>query len=180
VFETANGALKHRLQGHRIELHYLAMRPRSLILASASAEADLRVWDVSAGRQVLSVDSDVAFFALAFSPRDGTLASGGVNRRLTLHDPSTMKPIGEFAVAKPLMVAALAWSPDGSAIAVADLDDETLSKGGLRIVDADSRTVVAHLETGGAPASAITFPGAGVVIAALGRDLRAWEWPARR
>jgi WD40 repeat protein len=180
AFDTANGALKQRLLGHRTELHYLALRPESPILASASAEADLRIWDVATGREVRSVDSDVAFFALAFSPRDGTLAAGGVNRRLTLHDPSTMKPTGTFALEKPRMVAALAWSPDGSAVALGDLDDETLSKGGLRIVDAGSRTVLAHLETGGAPASAITFVNASVAIAALGRDLRAWQLPSRR
>ena len=178
VFDTATGALKHRLQGHRTELHFLAMRPESLILASASAEADLRVWNLATGREVLSVDSDVAFFALAFSPRDGTLASGGVNRRLTLHDPQTMKPTGTLVLQKPRMVTALAWSPDGDTIALGDLDDETLTKGGLQIVDAGSRTVRAHLETGGAPVSAITFVRGSVVIAALGRDLRTWELTA--
>jgi WD40 repeat protein len=177
VFDTTSGAVKHRLQGHRTELHSLAMRPESLILASASAETDLRIWNLATGREVLSIDSDVAFFALAFSPRDGTLASGGVNRRLTLHDPQTMKPTGTLDVQKPGMVAALAWSPNGRTIALGDLDDETLSKGGLRIVDAGSRTVLAFLETGGAPASAVTFVSGSVAIAALRRDLRAWELP---
>lgn len=180
VFDTATGALKHRLHGHRTELHYLAMRPESPILASASAEADLRIWNIATGREVLSVDSDVAFFALAFSPRDGTLASGGVNRRLTLHDPETMKPVGTLAVQKPLMVAALAWSPDGRAIALGELDDETLSKGGLRIVDAGSRTVLAYVESGGLPPSAITFVSDGLLIASFGRDLRSWEVAAAR
>ena len=179
VFETSKGTLKQRLTGHRTELHCLAMRPESLILASASAEADLRIWNLATAREVLSIDSDTAFFALAFSPRDGTLASGGVNRRLTLHDPETMKPIGTLALDKPRMVAALAWSPDGAAVAVGDLDDETLSKGGVRIVDAASRTVRSHLDTGGAPPSLITFVNASITIAALGRDLRAWELPGR-
>jgi WD40 repeat protein len=180
VFDTTSGALKHRLQGHRTELQVLAMRPESLILASASAEADLRIWNLAAGREVLSVDSDVAFFALAFSPRDGTLASGGVNRRVTLHHPETMKPTGTFAVQKPRMVATLAWSPSGRVVAVGDLDDETLAKGGLRIVDAGTLAASAHLETGGAPVSALTFTNASVVIGALGRDLRAWELPPER
>ena len=180
VFETATGAVKHRLQRHRTEVHYLAMRPESLILASASAEADLRIWNVATGREVLAVDSDVAFFALAFSPRDGTLASGGVNRRLTLHDPETMKPVATVPVQKPRMVATLAWSPSGRAIALGDLDDETLSKGGLRVLDADTRTAIAQLDTGGQPTSAVTFATNYLVIAALGRDLRAWELPLPR
>jgi WD40 repeat protein len=177
VFDTATGALKQRLQGHRTEIHYLAMRPESPILASASAEADLRVWNIATGREQASVDSDLAFLALAFSPRDGALASGGVNRTVTLHDPVTMKPTGTFAVQKPRMVAALAWSPDGRSIAVGDLDDETLKKGGLQVVDAATRAVVVHLESGNVPAVAIVFARNSVVIAALGRDLRAWDLP---
>ena len=180
VFDTATRAVKHRLQRHRTELHVLAIRGESPILASASAEADLRIWNIATGREILSVDSDVAFFALAFSPRDGTLASGGVNRRLTLHDPETMKPVATFDVQRPRMVAALAWSPDGGAIALGDLDDETLSKGGLRVLDAGTRAVVAQLDTGGQPPSAITFARGSVVIAALGKDLRAWELPASK
>jgi WD40 repeat protein len=180
VFDTTTGALKQRLLGHRTEVQSLALRVDSSILASASAEADLRIWSIPKGREVLSVDSDVAFFALAFNTQDGTLASGGVNRRLTLHHPETMKPMGTFAVPKPRVVATLAWSPDGRTIAVGDLDDETLAKGGLRLVDAGSRSVVAHLETGGLPPAAITFVTGGLLIGAVGRDLRAWELPAAR
>ena len=46
------------------------------------------------------------------------------------------------------MVGTLAWSPDGRFIALGDVDDETLSKGGIQVIDAVSRAVVASLETG--------------------------------
>jgi WD40 repeat protein len=179
VFDTASGALKQQLHGHRTELHYLGLRPGFPTLASASAEADLRIWDTTDGREIGSADGDVALFALAFSPRDGMLAVGGVDRRLTLRDATSFKPQEVLVLRAPRMVATLAWSPDGRLIALGDLDDETLSKGALQVVDAGTRAVVAELDTGRVPVAAVTFAGsAGVVIAIVGPELRAWTVPA--
>lgn len=122
------------------------------------------------------VDSDLSVFALAFSPRDGTLASGGVDRRLTLRDSTTFKAVGELALRAPRMVATLAWSQNGRFIALGDIDDETLSKGGIEVVDATSRATVASLDTGRVPADALVFAGdIGMVVGIVGRDLRAWS-----
>ena len=175
VFDTADGTVTQKIQGHRTELHAVALRQGPAILASASAEADLRVWDMATGRTVGSVDSDLAFLTLAFSPRDGTLASGGTGRRLTLHDPTTFKAIATLALPRPLMVGTLAWSPDGSRIGIGDVDDETLGKGGIQVVDAASRSVLADLDTGRTPASAIVFAANDVLVGAVGRELRAWQ-----
>ena len=176
VFDTSSGALRHRLRGHRTELQYVAVRPGSTIVASASAEADLRLWDTVSGREIAVVEGDLSLFALAFSPRDGTLASGGVDRRLTLRNPTTFKAMREVLLKAPMMVATLAWSPDGRFIALGDLDDETLSKGGLQVVDASSRAVVASLDTGGIPPAGLAFLGdARVLVGIVGRDLRAWR-----
>lgn len=181
VFDTTSGALKQQLRGHRTELQYLAVRPGSAILASASAEADLRVWDTGTGREIGHVDGDLSLFALGFSPRDGTLASGGVNRRVTLHDPATFRPLNELTLQAPRMVATLAWSPDGRFIALGDLDDETLSKGGIQVFAAGSRAVVATLDTGNVPADALVFAGdGGMVVGIVGRDLRAWTVAAAK
>jgi WD40 repeat protein len=181
VFDTTSGGLRQQLRGHRTELQYLAVRPGSTIVASASAEADLRIWDTASGRQIGFVDGDLSFFAVGFSPRDGTLASGGVDRRLTLRDPTTFKPTGILVLQAPRMVATLAWSPDGRFIALGDLDDETLSKGGVQIVDATtSRAVATRLDTGSVPVAALVFADAGTIVGIVGRDLRAWTVAAVR
>ncbi len=181
VFDTASGALRQQLRGHRTELQCLAVRPGSAIVASASSEADLRIWDAAAGREIGFVDGDLSLFALGFSPRDGTLAAGGVDRRLTLRDAKTFRPVGELPLQAPGMVAALAWSPDGRFIALADVDDETLARGGVQIVDAASRSVVASLDTGGTPARGLAvLADPGVVVAISGRDLRAWTVAAMK
>jgi WD40 repeat protein len=174
VFDTATGALKHTLRGHRTELQAMALRPGSVIAATASAEADLRVWDTAAGTAVSTIDGDLSLFAVAFSPLDGTLASGGVDRRVTLRN-AALAPTGTVDLKRPEMVASVAWSPDGRLLAVGDIDDATLAKGGLRVVDSTTRKPIATLDTGGGPPAAVTFTGDGSVLVGLvGRDLRAW------
>jgi len=179
VFDTSSGALKQQLRGHRTELQALAMRPGSPILASASAESDLRLWDIATGRQISEIDDDLSLFALAFSPRDGTLACGGVNRRLSLRDPETFKSTRDVTLKAPRMVGAVAWSPDGRLIAMGDIDDETLSKGAIQVLAPATGASVADLDTKGIPAAALTFAGTATVVAIVGRDLRAWTIAAR-
>ena len=155
----------------------IAVRPGSTTVATASAEADLRIWDAAAGREVKLIESDVSLFAAAFSPADGTLAAGGVDRRLTLRDPAGFATTGEFVVAAPRMVNTVAWSPDGRLLAVGDLDDETLSKGGIQVIDATTRAVVATLDTGNRPAIHLAFLNGSTIVAATGPNVRSWSTP---
>ncbi len=181
VFDTTSGALRQTLRAHRTEMQALAIRPGSTVVASASAEADLRLWDGVTGRELTSLDTDLSLFALGFSPRDGTLASGGVDRRVTLRDAATYASVGTFDLQAPALVASLAWSPDGQWLAVGDVDDATLAKGGLRVVSARTREEMASLDTGGQPPWALTFVGDGsVLVGVIGQDLRAWALPAAR
>lgn len=174
IFDVGTGALKRTIQGHRIELHALAMHPGAAVLASASAEGDLRIWDIATGRKLWSMDLDLALFALAFDPREGGLASGGVGRRLTFHDPATYRAAQGMSLPRPRMIATLAWAANGDRIAVGDIDDESLSKGGIELVDARRRAVVATLDTGGTPASAVVFASDALIVGAIGKDLRSW------
>ena len=174
VYDTASGALRRQLRGHRTEIQAIAMRAGAPTIASASAESDLRIWDANAGTELRSIDSDLSLFALAFSPRGDVFASGGVDRRLTWRDPNSWATTGELRLQAPRLVAALAWSPDGRVLALGDVDDETLSKGGVELVDAGRRTVVATLDAGGMPARDLTILPGGVVVAATGPTLRSW------
>ena len=178
VFDTITGAVTARFNGHRTELQAIAagLGPGAGLVASASAESDLRLWDAASGKELKRVDCGLSLFALEFNPRDGALASGGVARRLVLHTPRTLEAAGELLLEAPNMIAALAWSPDGRLLALGHIDSDTLSRGGVRVLDASTRAVVATLDTGGLPPSGLAFGGSGTgaVVGAFGRDLRAW------
>jgi WD40 repeat protein len=174
IYDSASGALKRPLRGHRTELQSLAFGPGAKVLASASAESDLKIWEVASGRPIKTVDGDLSHFAVAFNLRDGTLAAGGVDRRVTLREPRKFDAVGELTLHKPQMVGSLACSPDGRLIAVGDIDDESLSKGTIHIVDAATLVVASRLDTRSVPAAAVVFAAGRTVVAALRRELRAW------
>jgi WD40 repeat protein len=178
VFDSTTGAVTTPARGHRAELMALACQPGSSVVASASAEADLCLWDAASGRELKRVDGGLSLFALAFRPVDGTLAAGGVARRLTLYEPKTLAQTAGMTLETPNMIASLAWSPDGRLLAIGHIDSDTLGKGGARVVDASTRAVVTTLDTRGAPTFRLAFAGAGTVVGAYGRELRAW--PAGR
>jgi WD40 repeat protein len=179
VLDTTSGAVIRQRAGHRTELHDVATQPGTAVVASASAESDLVVWESSTGTELKRLDCGLSLLALAFSPRDGTLAAGGVGRRLTLYHPRSFETTGGLHLQAPNMVSTLAWAPDGGRLAVGYIDSDSLSKGGIlivQIVGASAPAVLTTLDTGGAPAARLVFggSGAGAVVAAFGNDLRAW------
>lgn len=174
VFDVASGALRHVLRGHRTEIQALAIGSSAPLIATASAESDLRVWDANAGKETRLIESDLSLWAVAFSPRGDVLASGGGDRRLTLRDASSFATTAESTLAAPRMVATLAWSPDGRHIALGDIDDVSLTKGGVEIVEAATPAVVARLDTGSVPATSLVVLPEGVIVAAIGSTLRSW------
>ena len=181
IYDVESGKLRRQMHGHRTEIQDLAFQPQSALIASAGADADVRLWDGASGRPAGLVENDLSMFALAFNPRDGTLAAGGVDRRVTFRDSKASAPAGVISFQAPKMVATLAWSPDGRRLAIGDIDDLTLSKGGLQIIDAATRTVMATLDTGDQPADRVVFFADGNRVGAImRRELRSWDLTALR
>jgi len=176
VFDTRTGARTAPARAHRAELMALALQPGTAVVASASAEADLSLWDAATGREIGRLDCGLSLWALQFSPSDGTLAAGGIARRLTLFGGKAFEPTTHTTLEAPNMIASLAWSADGRLLALGHVDSDTLRKGGIRVVDASTRAVVTTLDTGGSPTFNLAFGGADTVVGAFGRELRGWSF----
>jgi WD40 repeat protein len=175
IFDVSSGTRRQLLAGHRAGMYALALQPGTQVLASAAADADLRIWDLSTGLQLHLADNDLSMLTATFNPRDGSLAAGGTDRRITLRSAGEWKAQTLFSVPAPEIVNALAWSPDADTIAVASVDETSLAKGWLRATDPVSQSVVAHFDTGNEPAWWVAFLDDDTVVANVGRDLRVWN-----
>ena len=108
------------LQGHRLGVYGVAFSPDGALLASGSDDHDIRLWS-SSGRlvAVLRGHTDLVR-GLAFSPDGTILASGGEDGGVRLWDVRARASLGQPLVDAPQYVWAVASSPDGSMLAVAD------------------------------------------------------------
>ena len=108
------------LEGHRLGVYGLAFSPDGALLASGSDDHDIRLWS-SSGRlvAVLRGHTDLVR-GLAFSPDGTMLASGGEDGGVRLWDVRAHASLGQPLVDAPQYVWAIAASPDGSTLAVAD------------------------------------------------------------
>src|SRR2546423_344934 len=84
--------LRHTLQGHSQEITRIAWSPVGDILASASHDKTIRLWDAQAGQllHILEGHSD-AVYSVAWSPDGHILASGSHDKTIRLWD-AQMRP----------------------------------------------------------------------------------------
>jgi WD40 repeat protein len=121
VRDAVTGAEIQKLHGHPSAIHALAFAPDGKRLVSGGGDGALRVWDVQAGRPVLTLRNigGPAPFGV-FSHDAKTLATGGIHgpHRVRLWDVAKAQERREF-MGHDSAVSALAFSPDGSALASA-------------------------------------------------------------
>ncbi len=155
-----SAALVRTLAGHERPIAHLAFAPRSRLLASASQDESLRVWNLDgAGVTLLRAHTNSVVWC-AFSPDESLLASCGRDGLLALwHLPSGL--LAGTARVSAARATCGAWSPSGQLLVAGGSD------GILSVVDPASLEVLARISPGG-PVVACALSGSGeVAIAAL-------------
>jgi WD40 repeat protein len=124
------------LVGNRRSVEQLAFSMDGRALASSSLD-DVILWDVTAET---SVGPPFIGSKIAFSANGPVLASfDQQSRTIGLRDAATGRPLGQPFIGAPEVVLSMAFSPDGSTLAVSGLALEGQDKGSITLWDVATR-----------------------------------------
>ena len=121
-----DGDWRGSVEGHTSRVYSLAFKPNSYLLASASQDNTIRIWDVGDNTNLWHVrtlrghTSNV--YSVAWSPDGRTLASASDDGTVRLWNPNNGI---NFAVLRghTERITNVAWSPDGRILASGSNDD---------------------------------------------------------
>lgn len=124
-FDAAK-VLAHTLIGHSERVESLAFLANNTLLASASADGVVRLWNVDAGTLAQAFDaSNNAIGALAASPDGSWLALAASDNKIMLWDVKEGHMAGEFN-GHGGSVRQMAFSPDGRTLASVSRDQSVI------------------------------------------------------
>ena len=164
------------LTGNEGGVNSVAFSPNGALLASASDDGTVRIWNVATRRQILpwlrpllTGPSD-RILSVAFSPNGRVLAAGTLDGHVWLWSVATHQPIGP-PIADRSGVKAVGFSPDGRTLAAG------LVNGSIQLWDAIShRAIGAKLAGHAGSVNAVAFSPDGKMLASGSSDGIAAVW----
>ena len=182
LWSTADGRELRRLSDHRSWIRVVTFSPDGKTLASGSFDNTVKLWDVASGNLLHTLSGHTDFISTAaFSPDGTTLATSSADGRVLMWDVAsgtqrsgfTFAPAPNLNTGVPLWATGLAFSPDGTLLAVGSED------GSIVLIDpasgANLRTLQGH--SGIVVSRGLAFSPDGALLASAGFDgsVRLWN-----
>ncbi|MEP3480194.1 MAG: serine/threonine-protein kinase [Fuerstiella sp.] len=143
-----------------------------LVIGTWSKRGSLEVWDLESGSRKFDVDRKQSIFAVKFSPNGEYLATADSSGTLVVSKTSKLKngkPVWTRNLERPIW--AMAWSPDGNAVATAGEDRL------IQVWNATTGDPIRTLEGHTGPIWALDWShdGQTILTGAHDRTLRLWN-----
>ncbi|MFL5591535.1 MAG: eIF2A-related protein [Ktedonobacteraceae bacterium] len=163
--------LHNTLQGHTEEINQITWSPDGRLLASASNDGSIRLWDTQTAHLLHTLSAHSRYvFSVAWSPDGRLLASASDDHTIRLWDTQTAHLLHTLS-AHSNTVWSVAWSPDGHLLASAS-DDHT-----IRLWDAQTTHLLHTLSGHSSPVWSVAWSLDGRLLASASNDgsIRLWD-----
>lgn len=169
----SNTGLVSYLRGHTEQINALAFNPDDTILASASHDGTIRLWNVATGRPSTEPLSghEQPVADIAFHPTEPLLASAGNDGTVRVWDISRAVPTATVLEGHNGVVQSVTFSPDGNWLVSGGVDKM------VRVWDVQAMALYGEpLAVHTSFVSSVAFSSDGNWLASGGQDDVVWLW----
>lgn len=172
--KDSSDPLIQEFKGHTGPVTILAAPSAAKLLASGSSDKTLRIWSLTSNKPSATIDIKYPVLAASFSSDGKVLCSSGADEGLHFWNPGTGKLIkSTVKTSTRSTISALAWSPNGSLIAVGRQGHS------LQLWDIQADKAV-HTLTAMAPVMSATWTPSGQTVSAGCQDRTVRFWSAAK
>jgi WD40 repeat protein len=124
LWDTSTWQLQTTLRGHTAPVKAIAISPEAEMLASASGDSTLKLWDMDSGELLHCLRHPRPLGTVAFDPQGKRVAAGGEFHTVCIWDADSGKMLNDFH-AHWARVRSLTFGNDGETLLTASNDNTT-------------------------------------------------------